>query len=92
MTGAGLETVLKEGRERRDQFYQARVDEFESKELRCIARAVTDVQPGERISKEDIIDSFLQDFGHEKARTIFRLALHKGLIGRRTTTSSRSPP
>ena len=82
MTEAGLQTVLKEGREGRDQFYQARVDEFESKELRCIALAVADVQPGERISKEDIMDSLLQDFSREKARTIFRLALHKGLFDR----------
>ncbi len=43
MTDTGLQTVLKEGR---DQFYQTRVDEFESMELRCIARSVADVQPG----------------------------------------------
>ena len=77
MTDTGLQTVLEEGR---DEFYQARVDEFESMELRCIARAVADVQPGERASKEDIMDSLLQDFSHKKARTIFRLALHRGLF------------
>ncbi len=83
LTPEGLETVLKEGRKGRIEFYEARVDEFESKELRCIASAVADVQPGERVRKENIMNSLLQTFSKEKAEVIFKRALHKGVLDKR---------
>ncbi len=83
LTPEGLKTVLKEGRKGRIEFYEARVAKFESKELRCIASAVADVKPGERISKENVMDSLLQTFNKDEAEVIFKRALHKGLLDKR---------
>ena len=57
--------------------------EFESEELRCIASAVADVKPVERVSKEKVMDSLLQTFSEEKAEMIFKRALHKGVLDKR---------
>ncbi len=83
LTSEGLETVLKKGRKGRIAFYESRVAKFESRELCCIASAVADVPPGERISKEKVMDSLLQSFSGEKAEEIFERALHKGVFDRR---------
>ncbi len=80
MTSEGLKTVMEEGRKGRTGSYEARVEEFESQELRCIARAVADVKPGERIRKEDIVDSLLHEFSRDKVEEVFTLALHKGML------------
>ena len=74
---------LKEGRKGRIEFYEARVDEFESKELCCIASAVADVKPGERVRKKNVMNSLLQTFSKEKAEMIFKRALHKGVLDKR---------
>ncbi len=83
LTPEGLKTMLKEGRKGRIEFYEARVAKFESKELRCIANAVADVQPGERVSKEKVMHSLLQTFSKDEAEVIFRRALHKGVLDAR---------
>ncbi len=83
LTPEGLKTVLEEGRKGRIEFYEARVTEFESKELHCIANAVADVKPGERVSKEKVMDSLLQTFSEDKAEVIFKRALHKGVLDKR---------
>ena len=83
LTPEGLKTILKEGRKGRIEFYEARVAKFESRELHCIANAVADVKPGERVSKEKVMDSLLQTFSKDEAEVIFKRALHKGVLDKR---------
>ncbi len=83
MTAEGLATVLETGRAKRTAYYKQRAEGFYREQLHCIARSIADIPAGSHVDHTVIMSSLSQDYGHDEAERIFRLALHKGILDER---------
>ncbi len=83
LTPEGLETVLKEGRKGRIEFYEARTRGIPEEQLHCIARVIAGIPSGTSIAKMDLMASLRLDHDRDTAEKIFTLALHKGILDER---------
>ncbi len=80
MTTEGLTAVLEAGRARRAAYYEQRGDEFRGDQIRCLAKAITCVPPGEPVEYRDIVSSLTVEYGDSEAQRLFQRFLEKGVL------------
>ncbi len=80
MTPDGLNSVLEAGHKARKVYYKQRVNDFKPSEIQCLAKAITDVQPGIPMDDEDIVSLMAQKFGDDRAEELFKRFEEKGIL------------
>ena len=80
VTEEGLNAVLKEGRAGRAAYYEQRVDDFRGDQIRCIAKSVAGIAPGEPVEYRDIVSSLTIEYGDREAKHLFQRFLKKGIL------------
>ena len=83
MTAEGLNAVLEVGREARSAYYKQRTQGFPEEERQSLAKPFSDIPIGESAQLSKIMSSLTQDYSQDKAETLFRRAVEKGIIDER---------
>ena len=83
MTAEGLNAVLEAGHARRVAYYKQRAQGFPEEERQSLARPFSDIPIGESVQLSKIMSSLTQDYSQDKAETLFRRAVERGLIDER---------
>ncbi len=83
MTAEGLNAVLEVGRARRAAYYKQRAQGFPEEERQSLARPFSDIPIGESVQLSKIMSSLTQDYSQDKAETLFRRAVERGIIDER---------
>ena len=82
MTAEGLNTVLKAGLEGRAAYYQQRLGSFRGDQIRCLARSVAGVAPGEPVEYRDIVSSLTTEYGDNESKQLFQRFIEKGILAK----------
>ncbi len=80
MTGAGLATVLEQGRENRREYYEGRMAEFVSEERTSFAQIISSVPQDRPLKKTEILAHLAKEYGEEKAKDLFFRSVQKGVF------------
>ena len=80
MTGAGLATVLEQGRENRREYYEGRMAEFVSEERTSFAQIISSVPQDRSLKKTEILAHLAKEYGEEKAKELFFRSVQKGVF------------
>ena len=83
MTAEGLNVVLETGRARRAAYYKQRAQGFPEEERQSLARLFSDIPIGKGVQLSKIMSSLIQDYSQDKAKTLFRRAVERGIIDER---------
>ena len=84
LTAEGLNAVLKAGRTGRAAYYKQRAHGFPEEERQSLARPFSDIPIGESVQLSKIMSSLTQDYSQDKAETLFRRAVERGIIDERS--------
>ena len=80
MTGAGLVTVLGQGRETRREYYEDRLSGFTAKECRSLARILVASSEESGLEQEEVVEQLDREYGVGKGKKIFFRAVRKGVF------------
>ncbi len=80
MTSTGLQAVLKAGRLERTKFYESRADGLQEHHRKAIAHAFAEVREDHTQTGLVIMRQLTEAVGEAKADTVFKFALHKGVL------------
>ena len=84
LTAEGLNAVLKAGRKGRTTYYKQRAHGFPEEERQSLARPFSGIPIGESVQLSKIMSSLTQDYSQDKAETLFRRAVERGIIDERS--------
>ena len=74
------EAVLIEGREKREDYYRARVMSLDRTDVVVLANLLRQTGPSRTLKKDDIVAELSTSKGREKAEEVFELILSRGVI------------
>ena len=80
MTLVGLDTVLKEGRVYRNDYYEKRAYGFHVEQLQCMTQALANGTSDKGVLHSTIMKVLTDRYEHDEAEELFRRALNKGII------------
>ena len=83
MTPEKLKEVLEVGEMKRIKFYKSRAEGLDEDHRMAIARAFVSVREDQTQSRKAIIESLVKAVGMQEADTVFRRALHNGVLDNR---------
>ncbi len=72
MTSVGLEAVLNIAQEKRKVYYKQRVGDFRVDQIRCLARSISDIPPGEPAEFKEIMTSLTGSMVNVRRSICFR--------------------
>ncbi|MCY4204339.1 MAG: ATP-binding protein [Bacteroidetes bacterium] len=80
MTTQGLNAVIKLGQEGRKQYYKQRVAGFDGDEIACLYEAIASIRSGKRFKKDLILAPLIKKYESDKAESLFKKLIDKGVI------------
>ena len=76
------EAVLIEGREKREDYYRARIMSLDRTDVVILANLLRQIGNSRTLEKDDIVAEFSASKGRDKAEAVFELILSKGVIAK----------
>ncbi len=82
MTPRGLEAVLRQGQQRKENYYFARVRKLEEQDRVVLGRALSTRSADTSFRGSEVLGIFSGEYSRAKAERIFELIVHKGVLAR----------
>ncbi len=83
MTPQGLQAVIEVGEMQRIKFYESRAEGLDEDHRTAIARAFASARKDQTQTRKAIMESLVKAVGKQEADTVFRRALHNGVLDNR---------
>ena len=80
MTPDGLEAVLRQGQQRKENYYLARVKELAKPDRMVLGEALATLPLGASLEEVDVLHILLRNHAREKAGQVFEGIVHKGVL------------
>ncbi len=82
MTPDGLEAVLRQGQQRKENYYLARVEDLEEQDRMVLGRALSTRPADASFRGSEVRGIFSGEYSRAEAERIFELIVHKGVLAR----------
>ena len=82
VTPRGLEAVLRQGQQRKKNYYFARVRKLSKQDRMTLGKALATLPPGTSMEEPDVLRILAQNHARAEAKRIFELIVHKGVLAR----------
>ncbi len=82
MTPDGLEAVLRQGQQRKEKYYFARIQELTEPGRMVLGRALSTMPTDSSFRDSEVLDILSEEYSRAEAQQIFELILHKGILAK----------